>query len=57
MERPSAGGGPLGMWHIDLNPLKKKVLDIAPETKLAVQGDMIENLRVDGIYVDDPEVH
>ena len=57
MERLDAGGGLFGTSAVDLNWLKKMVCDIREDTKLPIHRDMLENLRVDGIYVDDPEVN
>ena len=57
MERLKAGGGLFGSRPVDLNDLKRDVCGIPDDCKLPIHRDMLENLRVDGIYVDDPEVN
>ena len=57
MESLSAGGGLFGTSLVDLESLKRKVLNIPEEKKLSKNKAMLQNLRLDGIYVDDPEVH
>ena len=57
MQPLRAGSGILGTGLVDLDDLKRDLLPIPEEKKLQRNKDMLENLRLDGIYVDDPEVY
>lgn len=56
MQSLVAGSGIFGTTLIDLETLKREKCDIPQGKKLHKNQEMLENLRLDGIYVDDPEV-
>lgn len=49
-----AGGGPLGIMMVDLEPKKKEVCGLKEETTLPKHMDMLKKLAIDGVYADDP---
>lgn len=58
MQPLKAGSGLFGTTLVDLEDLKReKCTFIHSEQKLHKNKEMLENLRHDGIYVDDPDVH
>ena len=57
MESLTAGSGLFGTSLVDLEDLKRRKLQLASEQKLHKNSEMIEFLRDDGIYVDDPDVN
>ena len=57
MQPLTAGSGLLGTGLVDLEALKRQKCDIHLQQKLHKNTDMLNNLRLDGIYVDDPEVY
>ena len=56
MESLMAGSGPFGTGLVDLEALKRRHLQIKETQKLSKNKEMLNSLRLDGIYVDDPEV-
>lgn len=56
MERLTAGGLPIGTTRVDLSAQKRKVLKLDKDKKFPTANQMLENLRSDGVYVDDPQV-
>lgn len=57
MQHLKAGSGLFGTRLVQLDELKRAHVNIPPEKKLQRNKEMLENMRLDGIYVDDPEVH
>jgi len=57
MQPLRAGSGLFGKTLVDLEDLKRSVCKIHSEQRLHKNNEMLENLRLDGIYVDDPEVY
>lgn len=56
MQPLRAGSGLFGKTLVDLEDLKRSVCKIHSEQRLHKNNEMLENLRLDGIYVDDPDV-
>lgn len=56
MEPLRAGSGLLGTGLIDLEDLKRQKCQIHAEQKIQKNKEMLDRLRLDGMYVDDPEV-
>jgi len=52
-----AGKGPLGTMHIDLTELKREKLNLSQNQAVPNNKQLLDKLRVDGLYVDDPEVY
>ena len=57
MEPLTAGSGIFGTGLVDLEALKRRHLQIKETQKLSKNKEMLNSLRLDGIYVDDPEVN
>ena len=57
MQPLKAGSGLFGTGLVDLEDLKREKCNIHPDKMLHKNKEMLDNLRLDGIYVDDPEVH
>ena len=56
MQPLEAGSGLLGTSLVDLENLKRAKCKIHPEQKVQKNKEMLEHLRLDGMYVDDSEV-
>ena len=50
-----AGGGPLGITRIILD--EKVILLNLDKAKTLTNDQMLDKLRVDGVYVDDPQIY
>lgn len=57
MQPLKAGSGLFGTSLVDLEELKREKCNINTEQRLHKNNEMLENLSLDGIYVDDPDVH
>lgn len=57
MKKLEAGSGPLGLGRINLEQQKREVCNLQYERPVDGSKNMLHKLAMDGIYVDDPEVH
>lgn len=56
MGKLEAGSGPLGTGLIDLEPRKREICRLDQNKPLHHNKDILDKLRLDGVYVEDPEV-
>ena len=57
MSKLESGGGLLGLQHISLEQRKRDLCKIQFEKPMYKNNVILEKLRMDGVYVDDPEVY
>ena len=57
MQKLKAGSGLFGTRLVDLDELKRAHVAIPAEKKLQKNREILDNMRLDGIYVDDPEIY
>ena len=57
MQKLKAGSGLFGTRLVDLDELKRAHVAIPAEKKLQKNREILNNMRLDGIYVDDPEIY
>ena len=57
MQKPDVGGGLLGTRRINLEQKKREVCKLTYQKPLDSSNDMLHKLALDGVYIDDPEVH